>query len=303
MTLEDLRAFVAVCTAENLSAVAREWGCSQSAISQHIRRLEREFDLPLLERGTRGVHPTPAGRILWRAAIDSLASITSARRQLEQLRLGEVGSLRLATGGSTVRRFMAGTVRSFRSRHPLVTLDIHSDSSTRRCLEAVRSDRADLAFVTVGTDVAGIEQRPVIEVPWMLVVRQDHELAGRAEIGPSELPATGYIALPERSSSQQQLVAALADRGVQPDSTATVEDWETAMLLVELGLGWTIAPATHLPDQGEPQTLAGITLAGVPAVVFGWATRRWDALSLIALEFAADVAEEITRERAGAARV
>ncbi|MGH9232554.1 MAG: LysR family transcriptional regulator, partial [Acidimicrobiales bacterium] len=50
MTLDDLRVFVATCEAGSLSAVAREVGTSQPAVSQHIRRLERELDVTLFER-------------------------------------------------------------------------------------------------------------------------------------------------------------------------------------------------------------------------------------------------------------
>lgn len=294
MTLEDLRVFAAVCAAENLSTVARQWGCSQSAISQHVRRLERELEMPLLERGTRGVRPTPAGRVLWRTATDSLAVIAAGRRELGELRRGEGGSLRLATGGTTVRRFMAGAVRRYRSLHPHAALDIRSDSSTERCLEAIRADLADLAFVTMGPDVRGVEQRKVIEVPWTLVVPAGHELCGRARVVPGELPPVGYVSLPERSTSQRQLIAALALRGVQLGSTATVEDWDTATLLVELGFGWTIVPSTHLDGVSSPQAVTGIELDELPTVGFGWATRRWEALSPLALEFAGIVSEEIT---------
>ncbi|MFD9263054.1 LysR family transcriptional regulator, partial [Streptomyces sp. NPDC059538] len=64
MTLDDLRVFVAVCRAGSLSAVARDLGCTQSAVSQHVRRLEKQTGTGLLERHARGVVPTEAGRIL-----------------------------------------------------------------------------------------------------------------------------------------------------------------------------------------------------------------------------------------------
>ena len=298
MTLDDLEVFAAVCAAQNLSSVARSRGCSQSAVSQHVRRLEVELETPLLERGTRGVTPTPAGRVLWSSALETLSALAGGRRQLEQMRRGETGSLRLATGGTTVRHFMAEAVRSFRRNHPLVTFDIQSDNATRRCLEAVRSDRADLAFVTVGPDARGIEQRPVIEVPWVFVGRRDHPLGDRRSLLPSELPGSGYVSLPTQSTSHQQLAAALASQGAHFSSTATVEDWDTAALLVELGVGWTIAPETHVPGPSSQRALVGIPVRGLPAVVFGWAARRWDALSPLAVEFAGIVGEDVAAQRA-----
>src|SRR5580658_1817721 len=103
-SLEDLRVFAAVCEARSLSAVASDLGCTQSAVSQHVRRLERECGIPLVERGVRGVQPTDAGRILAAAAADGLGVLASAWRRIDELRRGDAGSLRLATGGTTVRR-------------------------------------------------------------------------------------------------------------------------------------------------------------------------------------------------------
>ena len=42
MTLDDLRVFITVYETGNLSAVARTLSCTQSAVSQHIKRLEKE---------------------------------------------------------------------------------------------------------------------------------------------------------------------------------------------------------------------------------------------------------------------
>lgn len=75
VTLDDLRAFVAVCEAGSLSAVARDLGCTQSAVSQRVKRLEREAGIGLLGSRPRGVAPTQAGRILHRAAADGIAGL------------------------------------------------------------------------------------------------------------------------------------------------------------------------------------------------------------------------------------
>jgi hypothetical protein len=74
VTLDDLRLFVAACDAGSLSAAARRHGTSQPAVSQHVRRLERELDVALLERGPPGAASStscagaPVARCGWRPA-------------------------------------------------------------------------------------------------------------------------------------------------------------------------------------------------------------------------------------------
>lgn len=284
-SLEDLRVFTAVCRSRSLTAVAAELGCTQSAVSQHVRRLERESGVPLLERGVRGVQPTAAGLVLADGAGDGLARINEAFRSLAELAAGNPGALRLATGGTTVRRFMAGALSELRARHPQARVEIRSDSSSQRCVEAVRQDRADLAFITLRDGVAGVEQRAVIDASWFLLAASASAVpTGCVEV--SELPASGYVALPASSTSHALLTAALERLGAQLSASATVEDWDSAVLLVELGLGWTIVPATHLPPGSTRGDLRVAEIAGLPPVSFGWAARRFSSLSPLTVEFA-----------------
>ncbi|TDD83728.1 LysR family transcriptional regulator [Actinomadura rubrisoli] len=292
MTLDDLRVYVAVCEAGNLSAVARDLSCSQSAVSQHVKRLERETGLVLLERRPRGVLPTRAGLILHRAATDGIAGLDAALRRLDDLRRGVGGTVRIATGATTVRHFMAAGVAAFRARHPEAALQFETAGSSRRCLEAVRSHKADLAWVTVGPPLDGVEQRASCELPWMLAVNAGDPLAGRESIALGDLAGIRHIELPAHSTSRVHLETHLERHGVRLASTTGVADWDTALLLAELGLGHAILPA--LPGwDGGTGAVRLIPVPDLPPLTAGWAARRWDALSPLAIEFAGTVLDHL----------
>ncbi|MFD9357017.1 LysR family transcriptional regulator [Streptomyces sp. NPDC060031] len=291
MTLDDLRVFVAVCRAGSLSAVARDLGRTQSAVSQHVRRLEKQTGAGLLERHARGVVPTEAGRILWAAAADGIAGLDGALRRLDDLVRGGAGSVRVTTGATTVRHFMAEAVVTFRREHPQVILEFQTENSSRSCFDALAADDLDLAWITIGAPVRGIEQRPVMHLPWVLAVHADDPLAARPRIEPAELAAVRHIRLPENSASRAHLDAALAESGIRITSDTSVADWDTALLLAELGLGHAVVPA--LPGWQVPGTDGPLRLVPVPALpplAVGWAVRRWTALSPPARVFADEVA-------------
>ncbi|GAA2575658.1 LysR family transcriptional regulator [Actinomadura fulvescens] len=297
MTLDDLRVFVAVCEARNLSAVARSMSCSQSAVSQHVRRLERETGLTLLERRPRGVAPTRAGEILRRAAAEGIAGLDDALRRLDDLRRGVGGTIRIATGATTVRHFMAAGVTTFRARHPEVNLQFVTASSSRRCLEAVRTHEADLAWVTIGPPLDGVEQRSSCDLPWVLAVHVADPLSHRQTITPAELAGIRHIELPEHSTSRVHLETHLERHGVRLTSTTSVADWDTALLLAELGLGHAILPALPGWGPGPGGIVRLVPIPALPPLGAGWAARQWDALSPLALEFADTVVAELTGER------
>ena len=64
VTINQLRAFVAVCDQGSFSGAARELNRAQSAISHAIKALESAFDVQLFERNTRKATLTAAGRSL-----------------------------------------------------------------------------------------------------------------------------------------------------------------------------------------------------------------------------------------------
>ncbi|MGW7065012.1 LysR family transcriptional regulator [Streptomyces sp. NPDC054904] len=294
MPLDDLRVFMAVCRSGSLSAVARDLACTQPAVSQHVRRLERELGLALVERHPRGVKPTQAGHILQAALSDGLGSLDHALRQLDSLARGEGGSVRITTGATTVRHFMSAAVVDFRTRHPQASLEFQTANSSRSCYEALAAGGLDLAWITLGTPVRGIEQRPVVELPWVLAVRAGDPLADRPHITPGDLEHIRLIGLPENSTSRARLDVWLGGSGVHVASDTGAADWDTAILLAELGIGHAVVPA--LPGwrgPGHPD-LRLVPIPDLPPLTAGWAVRRWDSLSPLARTFADTVAQHCT---------
>jgi DNA-binding transcriptional LysR family regulator len=292
MTLEDLRVFIAVYETGNLSAVARTLSCTQSAVSQHIKRLERETGLTLIERQARGVAPTPAGRILYQAVIGGIGSLDAALRRLSELRDGDAGTVSVTTGGVTVRHFMADAIVSFRRRHPNVTLEFRSAHSTRRCIELLQSGQVDLAWITLGQPLPGVQQRPVIDLPWMLVIHRDDRLATQKSLDPGDLATIRYIAHPENSASRQRLEQDFIRLGISIPAPIGVADWDTAVLLAELGIGHAILPA--LPGLVAPpdSPVRTVPIPALTPLTVGWAARQWNVLSPLATEFAELVATD-----------
>lgn len=287
ITFDDLRVFVAVCDTGNLSAVARELSCTQPAVSQHVKRLERATGVRLLERHSDGVTATAEGLVLYAAATEGIAGLDLALHRLREFARGEAGSVRVHTGATTIRHFMAEAIVEFRRRFPRARLEFRTTVSSRQSFDALAEGAVDLAWVTIGAPVPGIELRPIVELPWVLAVRDDDPLAGRLAVTAADLAELEHIRLPEHAASRRHLDAALARLGVEAASETGVTDWNTAVLLAGLGAGHAIVPA--LPyDSGAAadSRVRYLALPFVPPLAVGWAVRRWDALTPLARAFA-----------------
>ncbi|MFE3055964.1 LysR family transcriptional regulator [Nocardia sp. NPDC059236] len=296
MTFDDLRVFVAVCQAGNLSAVARDLACTQPAVSQHVKRLEKATGVRLLERGPDGVTPTAEGLVLYTAARDGIVGVDLALRQLREMARGQTGSVRITTGATTIRNFMSEAVVDFRRRYPHAGLEFRTIISSRRCFESLAEGLVDLAWVTIADAIPGIEQRPVMDLPWVLATRDDDPLADRPSITPADLTAIRHIQLPDNAVSRVHLDTVLNRLGIQLTPETGVADWNTAVLLAELGVGHAIVPslpydsaaASHRPLRFQP-------LPFLAPLTVGWAVRRWETLSPLARSFA-DMVEQQCRD-------
>ncbi|MGA5228959.1 LysR substrate-binding domain-containing protein [Streptomyces koyangensis] len=108
----------------------------------------------------------------------------------------------MTTGATSVRHFMCEAVVAFRDRPAGAVLEFRTEISGRSCFDALAEGAVDLAWVTVGAPVGGVEQRTVVELPWVLAVRADDPSARRSRITPADLAGGGHIRLPENSSSR-----------------------------------------------------------------------------------------------------
>jgi DNA-binding transcriptional LysR family regulator len=274
MTLDDLRSLIAVHEQRSFSAAARKLGCTQPAVSQHVQRLERELGVRLFERAARGVIATAAGELLIRAASESLSTLEHALHHFSALRDGSAGNLIITTGGTTVHHFMRGAVKQFRRAWPGVNMQFRGASSSAECIQMLLREPVDLAFVTIGEHIEGVRQLPVIELDYVLLTGNKHPLASKTKLRLQDLHGLECIGLIEGMRSRGQLSRSLSREGVVPEIAMTVYDWDTAIQLVELGLGSSIVPSWHAHAASERAPVVAIPISGLPPIRVGWAMRE-----------------------------
>src|SRR5262249_9788486 len=94
---KQLRIFKTIVEVGSFTGAAEHLDLSPPAISQQVRGLEEGLGVPLLVRGGRGTHPTPAGEILLQCARLVLERIEEVRRVLAEHGDGRGGVIRIGT--------------------------------------------------------------------------------------------------------------------------------------------------------------------------------------------------------------
>ncbi|EFE95246.1 D-malate degradation protein R [Serratia odorifera] len=127
--LNDLRAFVAVARAGGFREGAKSSGTSASGLSEAVRRLEAQLGVRLLNRTTRSVMPTEAGRDLLERLTPALNEVAAALDSVNHFRDKPAGTLKLNVPVSVARLVLPALVSPFLAAYPDIQLEIVTEES------------------------------------------------------------------------------------------------------------------------------------------------------------------------------
>ena len=127
--LGDLSAFVAVARAGGFRDAARATSGSASGLSDAVRRLEAKLGVRLLNRTTRSVVPTEAGRSLLARLDTVLNEVESALDVVNGFRDTPTGTLKLNVPMSAARLVLPSIVPRFLAAYPEIRLEVIADES------------------------------------------------------------------------------------------------------------------------------------------------------------------------------
>ncbi len=247
LTLRQLRAFAAVAEAGSFTAAARQLHLTQSALSVLVRELEREMGVQLLDRHTRQVALSEAGREFLPAVHRMLAELGAAVAGVTDLRDKKKGLLRLAAPQLMACTFIPQAVAAYRERHPEVEVRV-ADTLPEQLLAGLRAGDVEVA---VGQDMAvdeAVQRRPLLRDRHWLICPPGHALARRRTVRWRELAPWTFIA-PTRDFRQR--IGPEVDAEVRAmlagPTTQEVSYMTTAIGMVANGLGLTVCPTYSAP--------------------------------------------------------
>ena len=125
--MSSMAVFRRVVEAKNFSAVARETNMSQSTVSKHIAALEERLGTKLLNRSTRSLKLTEAGKEYYHHCIRILNDFQEAEASIGKGKIKPTGTLRISTSAAFGRTCMLPYLNEFFSTYPEINVDLLFD--------------------------------------------------------------------------------------------------------------------------------------------------------------------------------
>lgn len=178
MNFKHLTSFVEVANSVSFSVAAQRLHTVQSAISRHIRSLEEDLGVILLQRSTRHVELTDAGKAFFREAESILHQCSQARRHARDIANGKRGQLRIGYMSSACAHFLPALLRQFTEYATDVDIQIFEMTAAVQ-VEAFLNDTIDLGFSRpIDAQWAPrVNSRHLLDDPIVVVLPEHHPLA------------------------------------------------------------------------------------------------------------------------------
>jgi DNA-binding transcriptional LysR family regulator len=281
-----LELLLALSRLGSMRAVADHLHLTTSTVSQQLAVLAREARTPLVEPDGRRVRLTPAGRRLADHAVTVLAALEAARLDLDP-DAEPVGTVRVASFASGVRRSLVPVVRALSVDHPGVRLQI-LEHEPAECFDLLAADHVDLAL-TYEFDLAPVGFDPSLEAvalweaTWGLgVPAEDPDPRGPSPEVLGAYRDHDWIVNSRNESDADAVrrVAALA--GFEPRVVHRADSLELVEDLVVAGLGVGLLPL----DRPTAEGVRVLPLRDPPVVLRAYAVARrgrtaWPPLALV----------------------
>lgn len=254
----DLNALVSlrsVAAQGTVVAAADALGFSPSAISQQIKRLEKQAGVPLLERVGRGVMLTDHGRRLVDAGGRLLAGLEEVEAGLHRDAGRVAGDLRLAAFSTVMRGLVAPVVRDVLKAHPNLSMRV-MEVEPWAAIDLVAAGQCEISVVHSWGDVPlpipeHVATQTLLHDEAHVLVPAGHRLAGRTKVSPKDLVDEDWIATPEGTICRQWLHRMYDGTGRLPRIAHQSMEFDSHIALVRAGLGIALVPQlgrAALPD-------------------------------------------------------
>ena len=265
LDLRRLEIFVKVAELGSFSRAAERLFLTQPTVSEHVRALEDELGVQLLDRLGRGATPTRAGTLLLGYAQRMLALSRETTQAMAQLQ-GRVSG-ELVVGGSTIpgEYVLPALIGAFRAKYPDVSVSLRIGGSGE--VQAwVEEGRVELGVVGASPTARALEGRQLMADELVVVVAAEHPWAAHATVSLDDLRAEPMIVRERGSGSREAFERALEGVGLDLAAFRIVGEIASTQAIkqaVRAGVGVSIISWRAVVDECRAGLLACVKLRDI----------------------------------------
>lgn len=259
MQIESLKVFCDLAETESFTKAAQINHITQSAVSQQISSLERQFKSLLIERSKKKFRLTREGEVLYEASKQIVQTYESLHSRLQELKDIISGTIRVATIYSIGLHELPPYIKRYLKTYP--TVNVHVEyRRANQVYEDVLGNVVDLGLVAYPSRDPKLEIVPLKKEPMVLICHPQHPLAKNRTVKLSAIAGQKFIAFEPDIPTRKAIDKVLREHGVQVMPVMEFDNVETVKRAVEIDAGVAIVPLSTVTQEVSKQTLAGVNV-------------------------------------------
>ena len=288
MDIRRLEIFAKVAELGSFSRAAEALFLTQPTISEHVRALEDEVGVQLLDRLGRGATPTRAGQLLLGYAHRMLALSREAHQALERFQGRMSGEL--VVGGSTIpgEYVLPALIGQFKAKYPDILISLLI-GSTRQVSDWLEEGRVEVGVVGARPASRALEAKELMPDELVVVVPSTPPWATRRSATLAELQTEPMIVRERGSGSREAIEHALHDAGLSLAAFRVVGEMGSTQAVkqaVRAGVGIALISKRAVEDECRAGLVACVKVKEIRvARAFFLATHRERTRSPLAQAF------------------
>lgn len=241
LDLVSLSLFTLIVRTGSISQGSALANLAVGAASKRITDLEATVGTKLLERHSRGVTLTVAGKAMYDHALRILRNVDELSADLSDYASGIMGVVRLWANTSAVTQFLPLALSDFSKANPGIRIELEEKNSNEIVL-AVLEGRADIGIFADRTPTLGLEVFRYRQDELCLVVPKDHALAGRRQVRFVDALGYDFVSLSRETSLAKRLLAETNSLGTMLKIRIQVRSFDAMCEMVAAGMGIAVLP-------------------------------------------------------------
>jgi len=262
MQVESLKVFCDLAESESFTKAAQINNVTQSAVSQQISSLERQFKSLLIERSKKKFRLTREGQVLYDYSKQLIQTYDSLQNRLQEIKDIISGTIRLATIYSIGLHDLPLYLKKFLKLFP--TVNVHVEyRRANQVYEDVLGNVVDLGLVAYPTRNAKLELVPLRKDSLVMICHPQHPLARSRSVKLSQLAGEKFISFEPDIPTRKAIDKILKEHDVEVESVMEFDNIETVKRAVEIEAGISIVPQATITQEVAKHTLSEVRIEGV----------------------------------------
>jgi DNA-binding transcriptional LysR family regulator len=257
MQIESLKVFCDLAETESFTKAAQINDVTQSAVSQQISSLERQFKSMLIERSKKKFRLTREGQVLYEYSKQIIQTYDSLLSRIQEIKDIVSGTIRLATIYSIGLHDLPPYIKKFMKSYP--TVNVHVEyRRANQVYEDVLGNVVDVGLVAYPNKDARLEVVPLRKDRLVLICHPQHPFAKLKGLKLANITGQKFIGFEPDIPTRKAIDKVLKEHEVAVQHVMEFDNVETVKRAVEIDAGISIVPQGTVAQEVSKQTLSQV---------------------------------------------